>query len=106
MQGPRGLRPEGRMVMEGTIAGALSSAFARRAEADDKGTLLSQIAEIKLRMDTASSHFDSESDPDLIEASIYELKSLSARYRYLLREARKQGITNSMDHILEHAQRV
>ena len=33
-----------------------------------------------------------ETDPDLIEGCIYELGSLRAQYRYLLREARQQQI--------------
>ena len=33
-----------------------------------------------------------ESDSDLIEACIYEMESLRARYRYLLRTAKNRGV--------------
>ena len=33
-----------------------------------------------------------ENDSDLIEACIYEMESLRARYRYLLRQAKAGGI--------------
>jgi len=39
----------------------------------------------------AQTCFEMESDPDMIEAYIYEQKALSARYRYLLKTAKEQG---------------
>lgn len=39
--------------------------------------------------------FEMESDPDLIEAYIYEQEALRARYRYLLKTAKEQGQTAS-----------
>ena len=35
--------------------------------------------------------FEMESDPDMIEAYIYEQEALRARYRYLLKTAKGQG---------------
>ncbi len=35
--------------------------------------------------------FQMESDPDMIEAYIYEQEALRARYRYLLKMARQNG---------------
>lgn len=46
------------------------------------------------QMNLAQNRFQQESDPDLIEAAIYELQSLRARYRYYLRVARDQGISS------------
>ena len=37
-----------------------------------------------------STRFDMQSDADLIEASIYELDALQARYRFLIKQARRQ----------------
>lgn len=51
------------------------------------------VREICARMDAVQSRFEMETDPDLIEGCIYELESLRAQYRYLLRTARKEGIT-------------
>ena len=44
-------------------------------------------------IDATQSRFEQETDPDLIESAIYELQSLRAKYRYLLRTARAEGIT-------------
>lgn len=51
------------------------------------------VREICARMDAVQNWFEMETDPDLIEGCIYELESLRAQYRYLLRTARKEGIT-------------
>ena len=50
------------------------------------------IREVCACMDAAQMRFEQASDPDLIEAAVYELQSLRAKYRYLLRTARSQGI--------------
>lgn len=51
------------------------------------------VRDICARMDAVQARFSMETDPDLIEGCIYELESLRAQYRYLLRTARKEGIT-------------
>lgn len=51
------------------------------------------IREVCQRLDMAEARFSMESDPDLIEGCIFEIESLRARYRYLLRTAREQGIS-------------
>ena len=54
--------------------------------------IIEAIRDVCARMDAVQSRFELESDQDLIEADIYELQSLRARYRYLLRVARADGI--------------
>ena len=54
--------------------------------------IIDSIREVCDGMDAAQSRFEPESDPDLIEAAIYELQALRAKYRYLLRTAREEGI--------------
>ncbi len=51
------------------------------------------IREVCSCMDAAQSRFEQETDPDLVEAGIFELQSLRAKYRYLLRVARSEGIS-------------
>ena len=51
------------------------------------------IREVCQRMDMVETRFSMESDPDLIEGCIFEMESLRARYRYLLRKAREEGVT-------------
>ena len=55
--------------------------------------LIESIRQVCAAIDVVQSRFDQETDPDLIEGCIYELESLRAQYRYLLRTARQQGIT-------------
>ncbi len=50
------------------------------------------IREVCEQIRRAEIRFSMESDADLIECYIYELESLRARYRYLLRVARQEGI--------------
>lgn len=50
------------------------------------------IRDICGRIDAVQSRFEMETDPDLIEGCIYELESLRAQYRYLLKTARREGI--------------
>ena len=55
--------------------------------------LIVAIRDICARIDAVQSRFDMETDNDLIEGCIYELESLRAQYRYLLRRARNEGIS-------------
>ena len=55
--------------------------------------IVESVREVCQRIDATQSCFEQETDPDLIEAAIYELQSLRAKYRYLLRMARAQGVT-------------
>ena len=55
--------------------------------------VIASIRDICARMDAVQNRFEMETDPDLIEGCIYELESLRAQYRYLLRTARKEGVT-------------
>ena len=55
--------------------------------------LIVSIRDVFAAIDAVQSRFQMENDPDLIEGCIYELESLRAQYRYLLRTARQQGVT-------------
>lgn len=55
--------------------------------------IIETIREVCEQMEIAESRFAQETDPDLIESAIYEMQSLRAKYRYLLRAARIQGVT-------------
>ncbi len=55
--------------------------------------LIEAIRDVCARIDLVENRFSMETDTDLIEGCIYELESLRAQYRYLLRSAREQGIT-------------
>ena len=55
--------------------------------------LIGAIRNVCGLINQAQNRFEQETDPDLVEAAIYELQSLRAQYRYLLRIAREQGVT-------------
>ena len=58
------------------------------------------IRQVCADIDAAQSRFVQETDADLIEASIYELQSLRAKYRYFLRMARMEGVVcNEKTHL-------
>ena len=60
---------------------------------DQPHELLTAIRDVSRQLDNAKLRFEMESDSDLLEACLYEMEALRARYRYLLRMARLQGIT-------------
>lgn len=60
----------------------------------DADETVQAIRETQRQISAVRSRFDMQSDADLIEASIYELDALQARYRFLIKQARtKQGGT-------------
>ena len=66
-----------------------------RYPAEEERLLLEDIQEVCQKIQRANFLFDSASDGDLVDASIYELESLYARHRFLLRRAREMGLTCS-----------
>ena len=58
-----------------------------------KNNLIEEIRNTVTELKNTRSWFDSESDADLIEASIYRLESLEAKYRYLLKIAKDSGVS-------------
>ena len=72
----------------------MSEVFSKLLRSEtDQHPLIEAIREVCAEMDAAQSRFEVETDPDLIESAIFELQSLRARYRYLLRTARLSGVT-------------
>ena len=49
--------------------------------------LIEDIKKTKFALDCAYSNFENVVDPDLVDCSIYELKAVQMRYRFLLRQA-------------------
>ena len=63
--------------------------------AEENRTLLESIAEVRSRMAAAYSAFNNARDSMLIDASIYEINSLQAKYAYYLNRAKFEKIENS-----------
>ena len=55
--------------------------------------LLEDIRKTKCALDCAYSNFENVVDPDLIDCSIYELKAVQMRYRFLLKQAELLDLT-------------
>lgn len=54
--------------------------------------LLSQIRDTCVRLKNAYSRFENESNEDLLDSIIYEIQSLKALYRYLIKRAKENGL--------------
>lgn len=54
--------------------------------------ILLQIRDTSQRLESAYSRFENECNEDLLDSIIYEIQSLKALYRYLLKLAREKGI--------------
>lgn len=91
--------------MEGVFAGVIQTVLhpdeKQKVKAEPENNLFNEIDYVKRALNNASSRFEFENDPDLIECNIYEMQSLSARYRYLLREARRLGLSKKASAIPE-----
>lgn len=57
----------------------------RRAE------LQEAIVEVRRGLNAARNEFQNASEPELVDAAAFQIKSLEARYSYLLRVAREEG---------------
>jgi hypothetical protein len=49
--------------------------------------LMEDLQKTKFALDCAYSNFENVVDPDLVDCSIYELKAVQMRYRFLLKQA-------------------
>lgn len=54
--------------------------------------LLMQIRDTSRRLESAYSRFEIESNEDLLDSIIYEIQSLKALYRYLIKRAKEKGV--------------
>ena len=66
--------------------------FPRRPESpqeQERQVLLESIQQTRLMIHQAYTGFNTVEDPDLIEAYVYEINALQARYSYLLRQVRE-----------------
>ena len=55
-------------------------------------SLLQQIRDTSQRLESAYSRFENECNEDLLDSIIYEIQSLKALYRYLLKQAKENGL--------------
>lgn len=65
----------------------------RQQEPTETEELLNDIDEVISSLSRCRRRFELVADSDLIDAAIYEELALRARYAYLVKKARAQGIT-------------
>ena len=70
------------------------SSFGKYRGDSDRAGLLEELQDVISELNNAYINFNSALEPELIEACIYEINALQARYAYLLRSARAQGMKN------------
>lgn len=73
------------------MEGALKKAILKSEKTPNE--VLTAIRDVCAQLENVNMRFKMERDNDLIESCIYEMESLRARYRYLLKLAKKQGLT-------------
>ncbi len=66
--------------------------FRKKNEKSEDEILLEQLHRLHKDLDRAYACFELLSDSDLVEATIYEIEALKARYRHLLCLARQRNI--------------
>ncbi len=64
----------------------------RKPVEPSKSSIVMQIRDTSRRLESAYSRFENELNEDLLDSIIYEIQSLKALYRYLLKEAKECGV--------------
>lgn len=90
--------------MEGVLTGVIQTVLKRNKAEGGERKLIDEIDEVRQKLTAASARYEFLSDPDLVESCIYEMQSLTAKYRYLARKAKSQGLTRSASTTLLHSQ--
>ncbi len=62
-----------------------------RKKESSSDALMRRLTELRARLDQAYEEFNHTLEPELIDASVYEINALLARSAYLLRTAKQDG---------------
>ncbi len=65
----------------------------RKNEERESESLLNEIYRISDALELAYERFELQNESDLVEATIFEIEALKARYRYVLGLAKQQNIS-------------
>lgn len=58
-------------------------------QAEERRQLLEGMAQTKTLLNQAYAQFNVHSDPDLVDACVYEINALRSRYSYLVRQVKR-----------------
>ncbi len=64
----------------------------RKPVSPTSDNLVNQIRETSQKLESAYSRFENEVNEDLLDSIIFEIQSLKALYRYLLKKAKECGL--------------
>ena len=64
----------------------------RKPVIPETDSLVSQIRDTSQKLKSAYNRFENETNEDLLDSIIYEIQSLKALYRYLLKRAKDNGL--------------
>ena len=66
--------------------------YIRKPISPSTDSLVIQLRETSRKLESAYSRFENELNEDLRDSIIYEIQSLKALYRYLLKRAKESGL--------------
>ena len=74
---------------------AITELIKRRDDNTENELLVAEMRRLNEALENAYDRFELLSESDLIEATIYEIEALKARYRYLLSVAKEKNLKSS-----------
>lgn len=61
----------------------------RNVRLEERRCLMEGVAQIRVQLNQAYAQFNLHSDPDLVDACVYEINALRSRYSYLVRQVKR-----------------
>lgn len=61
----------------------------RNARQEERRCLMEGVAQTRVQLNQAYAQFNLHSDPDLVDACVYEINALRSRYSYLVRQVKR-----------------
>ena len=61
----------------------------RNVRLEERRSLMEGVAQTRVQLNQAYAQFNLHSDPDLVDACVYEINALQSRYAYLLRRLKE-----------------
>lgn len=61
----------------------------RNLRQEERRCLMEGVAQTRVQLNQAYAQFNLHSDPDLVDACVYEINALRSRYSYLVRQVKR-----------------
>ena len=61
----------------------------RNVRLEERRSLMEGVAQTRVLLNQAYAQFNLHSDPDLVDACVYEINALRSRYSYLVRQVKR-----------------